>query len=240
MKGYELKTVLLMLVALSIAGCGSLIHYKVQQGDTLYSIGWRYGKDPKQIAEWNNLKAPYIIHEGQMLRIAPPPDQANPATIEAVRSREATATVAGRQRSTGSSTPPQKSPPTSVGMGPIVWGWPAEGVLISTFSAKKLGRNGIDIGGKMGTPVRAAARGKVVYSGNGLSSYGNLLIIKHNESFLSAYAHNDRLLVKEGELVKQGQKIASMGATGSERVMLHFEIRYNGKPVDPQRYLPKR
>jgi len=225
---------------LLLAGCGSLVHHKVQKGDTLYSIGWRYGQDAKEIAEWNDLKTPYVIHQGQMLRIAPLPDKSNPSMIQAVRSQQQGSSTPSSPRSNSPSVSQSQKSSAKAGVGPVVWGWPAKGLLINTFSAKKLDRKGIDIGGKTGTPVRAAARGKVVYSGSGLTRYGNLLIIKHNESFLSAYAHNDKLLVKEGESVSQGQKIAAMGSTGSDRVMLHFEIRYNGKPVDPQRYLPKR
>jgi lipoprotein NlpD len=122
----------------------------------------------------------------------------------------------------------------------LQWRWPTEGRVVSTYSNSSPGRKGIDIAGKSGQPVYAAASGKVVYSGNSLPRYGNLLIIKHNDVYLSAYAHSDRLLVSEGEVVKSGQKIALMGRTGTQRDQLHFEIRRNGKPVDPMRFLPKR
>ena len=236
MNGY-LKPALVILLVLSFAGCGSLVHYKVQEGDTLYSIGWRYGQDASAIAEWNELTSPYVIHQGQMLRIAPPAGTPHEPLFKPVQSTASSSkpvtTAAVTQHQSKSSVTPANT-------GPVIWGWPADGALMSTFSAKKIDRKGIKIGGTQGKRINAAASGKVVYSGSGLTSYGNLLIIKHNEHYLSAYAHNDKLLVKEGELVKKGQQVATMGATGSDKVMLHFEVRYKGKPVDPQKHLPKR
>jgi lipoprotein NlpD len=120
------------------------------------------------------------------------------------------------------------------------WHWPVAGVILSSFQGNNGLNKGIDLGGKLGEPVLAAASGQVVYSGSGLRGYGKLLIIKHNETFLSAYAHNDRLLVKEGDLVKVGQRIADMGSSGTDRVKLHFEIRRDGTPVDPLKFLPRR
>lgn len=239
----HLTTVILACLTLLFSACGSLVHYKVQQGDSLYSIGWRYGQDVKQLAAWNNLEAPYVIHEGQVLRIAPPLNPSNPALLQSARNKDQPdkrAPVTTSQRSNRKSEPQNQPKSLAENLGPVIWGWPTDGVLLRTFSAKKIDRKGVDIGGEPGASIRAAARGKVVYSGNGLSYYGNLLIIKHNESYLSAYAHNDKLLVKEGDLVRQGQPIATMGRSGSDRVMLHFEIRYNGKPVDPLRYLPRK
>ncbi len=235
------------MLMLLFAGCGSLVHHQVQKGETLYSISWRYGQDVREVAAWNKIGTPYVIHQGQMLRIAPPLNKSNPALLQARSKQQRSAVPVIQSKSSASVTQPQSQPQrqTTVSTskakyGPLTWGWPAKGKLLSTFSAKKIDGNGVDISGPAGSPVRAAARGKVVYSGNGLTRYGNLLIIKHNDSYLSAYAHNDKLLVKEGESVNKGQKIAAMGATGSDRVMLHFEIRYNGKPVDPLRYLPKQ
>jgi len=232
---FALPSAALALVLL-LSGCGSLMHHQVQKGETLYSISWRYSKDVNQLAAWNSLKIPYVIHQGQMLRISPPLDKSSPALLQS----------AGSQSPGKSSTVSRTTSvivPTKANNGantrPVIWGWPAQGKLISTFAAKKLDRKGIDISGASGSPIRAAASGRVVYSGSGLARYGNLLIIKHNDSYLSAYAHNKKLLAKEGESVKKGQKVARMGATGSDQVMLHFEIRRNGKPVDPQRYLPK-
>ncbi len=231
-----LKTAFLALLIFSISGCGSLVHYKVQEGDTLYSIGWRYDQDAKKIAEWNELRTPYVIHQGQMLRIAPPVGAPAEPLFTLSHTKKASA-----QRSTklAQSSPVSKSP-VSQNRGPITWHWPAEGKLISTFSSRKIDRKGINISARKGSAIRAAALGKVVYSGSGLASYGNLLIIKHNESYLSAYAHNDQLLVKEGDSVSKGQRVATMGATGSDKVMLHFEVRYKGNPVDPLQYLPRR
>jgi len=229
-----LRASCLVFLVLFISGCGSLVHYKVQEGDTLYSIGWRYGQDANKIAEWNQLKTPYVIHQGQILRVAPPPGSPDTPLFKPLKPEVRTAAKGQGQAARIS---PQKPKAIS---GPINWAWPSSGKLIGTFSVKKIDRKGINIAGKKGQPIRAAAQGKVVYSGNGLSHYGNLLIIKHNEQYLSAYAHNDRLLVKEGASVTKGQQVATMGATGSDKVMLHFEVRYKGKPVDPQQYLPKR
>jgi len=226
-----------MMLPLLFTGCGSLMHHEVQKGETLYSISWRYGQDVNQIAAWNDLNAPYVIHQGQQLRIAPPLNKTNPALLKPIRRDQTTSPNVTTAPITQAQV---RTAPSKAKAEPLTWRWPAEGKLLRTFSAKKMDRKGIDISGTAGTAVRAAASGRVVYSGNGLTHYGNLLIIKHNESYLSAYAHNEKLLVKEGMVVKKGQKIAAMGATGSDRVMLHFEIRRNGKPVDPQRYLPKR
>ncbi len=241
----QIQTTLLVTLMLLFTGCGSLVHHQVQKGDTLYSISWRYGQDVRELAAWNKIDAPYVIHQGQMLRIAPPLNQSNPALLQPRSKQQSRAVPVIQSKSssvTQSKPQPQRqtSTPGKAKYEPLTWSWPATGKLLRTFSAKKIDGNGVDISGPAGSPVRAAANGRVVYSGNGLTHYGNLLIIKHNESYLSAYAHNDKLLVKEGESVNKGQKVAAMGATGSDRVMLHFEIRFNGKPVDPLRYLPKR
>ncbi len=231
-----LKTAFLALLIFSISGCGSLVHYKVQEGDTLYSIGWRYDQDAKKIAEWNQLRTPYVIHQGQMLRIAPPAGAPAEPLFTLSHTKKASAQ---RTIQLARSSPVPKSS-VSQNTRPISWHWPAEGKLISTFSNRKIDRKGINISASKGSAIKAAALGKVVYSGSGLASYGNLLIIKHNESYLSAYAHNEQLLVKEGDSVSKGQRVATMGATGSDKVMLHFEVRYKGNPVDPLQYLPKR
>ncbi len=153
-------------------------------------------------------------------------------------------------KSASSATQPKsKSKPTSVksavnnqtkSVGPIRWKWPVSGKVIGRFKTKGLVNKGINISGSKGKSISAAANGKVVYAGNGLLGYGNLVIVDHNQQFLSAYAHNSRVLVKENDMVKTGQKIAEMGSSGADRVMLHFEIRRDGKPVDPLKYLPKR
>ncbi|WP_415882431.1 peptidoglycan DD-metalloendopeptidase family protein [Neptuniibacter sp. QD34_54] len=133
-----------------------------------------------------------------------------------------------------------KTKPPKVVVGPIKWGWPASGKIVSTFKTKGTVNKGINIASAYGAKVTAAAKGRVVYAGSGLLGYGNLVIVDHNQQFLSAYAHNSRVLVKENDMVEKGQKIAEMGNSGTDRVMLHFEIRRDGKPVNPLRYLPKQ
>jgi lipoprotein NlpD len=212
-------------------------YYRVKSGDTLYSIAWRYGKDYRGLARANKIDSNYRIFPGQRVRIAevPPLSQVKrtptPASIPAPRILPPT-----RPQSVPQSVP--KS--VSVAPGPVVWRWPAAGPVVQRFSAKGKESKGINIAGKRGGPVFSAAAGVVVYSGNALLGYGNLIIIKHNETFLSAYAHNHKLLVKEQDKVKVGQKIAQIGNSGVTNIMLHFEIRKEGKPVDPLHYLPPR
>lgn len=204
----------------------------VSPGETLYSIAWRYGWDFKALARANRISAPYTIFPGQKIRL----DASVPAAA-------APSTTAARPSVTASPTPAKPaapSPAPAASAGPLSWQWPANGPLLGRFAANKVGRQGILIGGKSGDPVRAAEAGVVVYRGNGLTGYGNLLIIKHSETWLSAYAHNERMLVKEGERIKAGQTVATLGDTGTSRMQLHFEIRRNGKPVDPLGLLPKR
>jgi lipoprotein NlpD len=193
--------------------------YTVKKGDTLYSVSWRYGQDYKTLAKVNGIKSPYTIYVGQKLRFKP-----TKAT------RKTTTKTTSKNTSSKASTSNQS----------LKWRWPTNGNVISTYSKSAAGRKGIDISGKSGQQVISSASGKVVYSGNGLPRYGNLLIIKHNDVYLSAYAHNKTLLVKEGQWVKSGQKIATLGKSGTQQYQLHFEIRRNGKPVDPMRFLPKK
>ena len=197
--------------------------YKVQSGDTLYSVSWRFGMDFKEVASINGIKSPYTIFVGQKLRF-------KPYKRIASKSKKNGVNKSSRQTTLLKVSPNQR----------LSWRWPMLGKVISTYSKSATGRKGIDIAGKSGQKVGAAANGKVVYSGNGLPRYGNLIIIKHNDAYLSAYAHNKNLLVREGQHVKAGQKIALLGRTGTQRDQLHFEIRRNGKPVDPMRFLPKR
>jgi lipoprotein NlpD len=194
--------------------------YTVKKGDTLYSVSWRYGQDYKTLAKANGIKSPYTIYIGQKLRFKP--------------------TKATSRTTTKKSTSKSTNSKASTSNQSLKWRWPTNGNVISTYSKSAAGRKGIDISGKSGQQVISAASGKVVYSGNGLPRYGNLLIIKHNDVYLSAYAHNKSLLVKEGQWVKSGQKIATLGKSGTQRYQLHFEIRRNGKPVDPMRFLPKK
>jgi len=194
--------------------------YVVKKTDTLYSIAWRYGLDYREIAQLNHLDKSYRIKIGQKLQLTA---KAYPVIQKPLAKHKTR--IIGAQL--------DEKP-----IGKIRWSWPASShQVINNFSAENLNK-GIDISGKPGAPVLAAAAGKVVYSGNGLRGYGNLLIIKHNAEFLSAYAHNQKLLVRAGQTVQAGEMIARMGDTEAKRIMLHFEIRKAGKPVDPLHYLP--
>lgn len=218
--------------------------YTVQRGDTLYSISWRYGLDYREVARWNNVNERFQIYPGQVLNLS---SGGAAATTAPATTTTAQSTPAASTRQAPSNQPaaqPRQTPAPSASPAPVTgqpaWRWPAEGQIIRRFSAIEGGSKGIDIAGKAGDPVLAAADGRVVYAGSGLLGYGNLVIINHNRQFLSAYAHNSRILVSENDMVKSGTKIAEMGQTGTDRVQLHFEIRRDGKPVDPLTYLPKR
>ncbi len=208
----------------------SVVYHKVRKGDTLYSIAWQYGYDYRSLSRWNRIAPPYTIYPGQKLRVMPPKKRTNAKPVTKKQWRNKRTPPPKATRRAASSSRVQK----------ISWRWPTEGKLLSRFVAGEPTRQGIDIGGRKGQAIKAAASGRVVYSGNGLRGYGNLVIIKHNETYFSAYAHNNRVYVKEDDLVKSGQKIADMGHNGAKRAMLHFEIRRNGKPSNPLKYLPKR
>jgi lipoprotein NlpD len=208
--------------------------YKVKKGDTLYSISFRYGMDYKELAKINHIRSPYNIYVDQKIYF-------NQTKQAAYRNKQ----VVKKKRETKKKWQPatqttQSTTANSLANQSLNWGWPTTGKVISTYSISSAGRKGIDIAGKSGQAVIASAAGKVVYSGNGLARYGNLLIIKHNDVYISAYAHNKTLLVKEGQHVEAGQNIATLGRSGAQREQLHFEIRRNGKPVDPLRFLPKQ
>jgi len=205
-------------------------YYKVRKGDTLYSISWRYGMNYKTLAKINNIRSPYKIYVGQKIRF-----KTTKKTAQTTKKKTPTTKKITAKKVVSKTKAVSKPANTSVG-----WRWPTHGKVISTYSKSAAGRKGINIAGTSGQKVIAAAAGKVVYSGNGLARYGNLLIIKHNDVYLSAYAHNKTLLVKDGQQVKAGQKIATLGRTGTQRDQLHFEIRRNGKPIDPMQFLPKR
>lgn len=246
--------------------------YRVEKGDTLYSIAFRYGLDFKTLAAWNGIDAPYTIYPGQNLRLreptgesvagrtAPAAERRGGVTTEPLpesgvepdalpekeSAQASTRTATGRP-----STPepesapevrpkPEREPEPGPEAGPLDWQWPSDGPILSTFAPGDSSRNGIDIGGEPGTPVRAAAAGDIVYSGSGLIGYGELIIVKHDKALLSAYGHNRKRLVQEGDRVRAGQRIAEMGDTGAPRAMLHFEIRENGSPVNPEKFLPRR
>ena len=213
-----------------LAGTETVI---VEKGDTLYSIARRQGLTHKQLARWNSLKPPYHLYPKQKLRLRPPATSA----LARVPLRDENSK---KQRIIVKNTElTRKKPKLELPSRVSSWGWPVKGRILSQFKSSDTARKGIVIAGNRGQPVKASAAGKVVYSGNGLISYGNLVIIKHSNAFLSAYAYNRKLLVKEGELVIKGQVIAQMGSVDRGRSQLHFEIRKNGKPVNPMRYLPK-
>jgi len=270
--------------------------YTVMRGDTLYSISFRYNLDWRELARWNQIRSPYLIHPGDRLRLTAPPQVAStsqrprsttsstapsrPSSGAAINSSSGRAPPSGSTsgrppasqsaatkkpkpsdsaratpppskpitktspRSSGSSaaTSPAKAPPktaTKSSKG-VKWRWPANGPVLRNFKANSTGREGLDIKGDLGEVVRAAADGTVVYSGTGLIGYGELIIIKHNERLLSAYGYNRKRLVKEGEKVTAGQAISEMGQNSSGQVVLHFEIRLEGKTQNPRTYLPKR
>lgn len=230
-------------------------YYTVRKGDTLYSISWRYGMDYKDVARINGIRSPYTIYVGQKIRFkstsrstatrSSSNQTVKTSPVKPAPSAKPAPAPAPKSTTTAKAKPKPKPTPataqdTFVGNQHLQWRWPTAGRVVSTYSNSGTGRKGIDIAGKAGQPIIAAASGKVVYSGNSLPRYGNLLIIKHNDVYLSAYAHSDKLLVKEGDVVHGGQKIALLGRTGTQRDQLHFEIRRNGKPVDPMRFLPKR
>ena len=219
---------------------------EVQVGDTLYSIAWESGRDYRDLARWNGIPPPYLIKPGQNLRLNPPPGTA-PTThpVPKPPSSSPGQQAAVEKLPNKKKTSPEKTPATAKPLPPpgaakpLDWIWPADGPLLERYSANGPNK-GIDIAGRKGQPILAAAPGQVVYQGGGLRGYGQLIIIKHNADFLSAYAHCDKIYVKEGNVIKRGQKIADMGSSGTDQVKLHFEIRYHGAPVDPQDYLPKK
>ena len=196
--------------------------YTVKPGDDLYAIAWRYGLDYHDVAAWNRLGAEYRIHPGEKLVLtAPASSLRKPAVTNTATARPVAAPVV----------------PSS---GPVQWAWPVDGQVVRLFHAGSSLAKGIDITAPQGTEILAASGGKVVYAGSGIVGYGKLIIIKSSENFLSAYADNDQLLVKEGAAVRVGERIATLGLGRDGRPVLHFEIRYDGNPVDPLSYLPKR
>ena len=240
-------------------------HHTVQRGETLYQIAFRYGWDWKELASVNNLRAPYTIYPGQRISLgrasrsagatiaaapvtprptaAPGPARSASAAVPSAPPVTSTSAVENsRNTSVANRSPASAARPAeaaSAAVSAAGWSWPARGQLLARFQSNGSLNKGIDIAGQLGEPVRAASDGAVVYAGRGLIGYGDMIIIKHDETYLSAYAHNSRLLVKEGDQVKVGQVIAEMGSSGTDRVKLHFEIRRKGQPVDPLAYLPR-
>ncbi|NCF22952.1 MAG: peptidoglycan DD-metalloendopeptidase family protein [Gammaproteobacteria bacterium] len=216
-----------VLATLLLAGCGSGASWQakpeqhiVRKGETLFSIAWRYGKDPGDLARWNRLGDGSLIHPGQVIHLSPPPGSGG---------RSASSRNSGRQ--------PLPSIPAQP---PPAWAWPTRGPIGVEFGGKPGSGTGVLIDGRAGQAIVAAASGTVVYAGGGLIGYGQLIILKHNDTYLSAYGHNAKLLVKEGQSVRKGQQIATMGEGPQRKPRLHFEIRRNGEPVNPRQYLPAR
>jgi lipoprotein NlpD len=219
--------VALIAAVVVFAGCsGSLTHYEprtyvVRPGDTLFKIAWQHGLDQRDLARWNGLTNPNLIRVRQRLRLTPP------------------AVVARSGVSAGRGRPAVPESPAPVLPAPA-WVWPTDGRIVARFGGADGIATGIGIAGAVGQPIRAAAGGRVVYAGSGLIGYGQLVIIKHNDTYLSAYGYNRKLLVSQGQEVARGQTIAEMGSGPERQPRLHFEIRRNGAPVDPLRYLATR
>ena len=224
------RTLIILLVSLTIASCGGGSTWQdepdthiVRKGETLFSIAWRYGKDAKTLARWNRLGDGSLIHPGQAIRLTPPSGSGSRATTNR-----------------RSSQPPPKPLPRIPAQPSPKWVWPTPGRINVEFGAKPGSGTGVLINGKTGQPIIAAASGRVVYAGGGLIGYGRLIILKHNDTYLSAYGYTASLLVQEGQEVKQGQRIATMGEGPERKPRLHFEIRRNGKPVNPRQFFPAR
>lgn len=216
-------------------------NYVVRPGDTMYLIAYIAGLDVQQLAALNNLSEPYDLAVGQVLKVNPNARVTNNAvvtTTPVITTSTAPTTPVKVEKIKNTTITTTHQP--SKKMGYVVWQWPTTGTVSKSFSKGDNGNKGIDIAGTLGQTVRAAAAGQVVYAGNALRGYGNLIIIKHNNDYLSAYAHNDTILVKDKQYVKAGQQIAKMGRSGTDRVKLHFEIRHKGQSVDPKLYLPKK
>lgn len=216
-------------------------YYTVKPGDTLIRIGLDTGQNWRDIGRWSNLENPNLIEVGQVLRVIPPVESsvavARPVTSGSVTPIGPASPASAPTQSTSAAKPTATTAPAT-GDEDLAWIWPAQGSVLAGFDEAK--NKGMDIAGKAGDPVMASADGRVVYAGAGLRGYGNLIILKHNNTFLTAYAHNQTLLVKEDQSVRKGQKIAEMGASDADRVKLHFEIRRQGKPVDPAKFLPAK
>ncbi len=221
-------------------------YYRIKRGDTLLRIALDHGQSHRDIAEWNNIGDPNLIEVDQVIRITPPKSaKATSTKIEVKQDKPATVKEAPKpvdkqpnkeEKLAKQEVVPEKTKPDAPADLGIRLSWPSKGEVIERFDEGK--SKGIGIAGKSGDAVQSAADGKVVYAGNSLRGYGNLVIVKHDNTYLTAYAHNKTLLVKEGDMVKKSQKIAEMGNTDADRVKLHFELRKNGKPVDPISYLP--
>ncbi|MGD8430098.1 MAG: peptidoglycan DD-metalloendopeptidase family protein [Ectothiorhodospiraceae bacterium] len=252
------RLALAVVLAVAVAACGEFRYradsyraqsspssaptvYVVQRGDTLYSIAWRYGLDFRTVARWNGVRSPYTIYPGQKLRLRRPPRSRS--TASAAKPAASASSTAQRSKShTAARKAPsaRKTKSERTASGAPKWQWPATGPITHDFKANGSGKKGITVGGRVGAPIHAAAAGRIVYSGNGLRGYGNLVIVKHDSQYLTAYGYNRELLVKEGDRVRAGQVIARMGLGPERKPGVHFEIRRDGRPVDPLDYLPSR
>lgn len=230
--------------------------YIVQKGETLYSIAWRANTDVRSLAKINQMSAPYNIFPGQKIFLSVKTEKVSRGNTSSKKLNKSSgktskkphkkALALNKKQAYGKNVSGKKLNKNSSSWSGIFsqkirdWRWPTQGKLIAKFSTAKQGNKGIDIAGRRGNKVVASAKGKVVYAGDALRGYGKLIIIKHNDDYLSAYAHNDRILVKEQQVVKAGDLIAKMGNTDAQRFMLHFEVRFRGKSVNPLKYLPKK
>jgi len=222
-------------------------YYTVRPGDTLYRVALENGQSWRDLQAWNALSNPNLVEVGQVLRVVPPATVVSTAPVAntGVVARPLPPATGTAAPSPAAPLPPAAAnPPTAplteapAGVDAVNFIWPAQGNVVASFDEQK--NKGVGIGGRPGDPVLAAADGRVVYAGAGLRGYGNLIILKHNNTYLTAYAHNQALLVREDQSVRQGQKIAEMGSSDSDSVKLHFEVRRQGKPVDPLGFLPRR
>lgn len=267
-EAFRLAAILILVlpVGLLLGGCGTKApapvesrdgsapvprgYYRVREGDTLQHIALRNGLEMPQLAEWNGLQPPYRIYTGRLLQVVAEPAAGSPAspavTSKQPDKRKASgrepASLAGEAATAGiakTSEPKSKHASVKAGQGGLRWQWPLSGRVVHGFRAGDRTRQGVRIAGRAGQPVAAAEGGTVVYSGSGLKGYGNLIIVKHNNEFLSAYGFNRRLLVKEGQKVRRGQSVAEVGQAAGGEYLLHFEIRRNGIATDPLAYLPK-
>jgi lipoprotein NlpD len=227
----------LVATAFIVSGCSNALRWSpeyhvVEPGESLYSIAWRYGLDYRELAAWNNLGSGSLIYPGQRIKLS----GQSVASTSSKSAPQRTAKSGSAAPAPGKQT---RAPPASVK--PVgTWRWPTSGSVAAGFGATPQTESGIQISGKFGQPITAAAGGEVVYSGSGLVGLGQVLIIKHNSNYLSAYGYNEDLLVGEGDKVSAGQKIAHMGRGPGQRSLLHFEIRRDGQPVNPLKYLPSR
>jgi lipoprotein NlpD len=230
------RCLLLALTLALLVACGSsppqrATTYTVKRGDTLYSIAWRHGLNYRDIARWNGIGPDYVIYPGQKLRLYPSGKNASVASTAKPASKPSTTTTQPAR--------PRSTPPPVPASQAVRWHWPVSGGT-ATLTSRPNGGYGLTVGGRLGDEVRAAADGSVVYTGSGLLGYGQLVIIKHNDTYLSAYGHTQAVAVKEGDRVKAGQRVATMGAGPQGTPQLYFEIRVNGTPRNPLELLPAR